>query len=258
MRKHNIILSMTTWPPRFSSARVVMDDIIRQRKQEGLEDAVHCVLVLSEEEVGTEAADSLISYMEEIGVEVIIDRGNIMSHKKLIPTLEAYPDAAILVVDDDNIQAPGWLRTFVQDHEAHPYDIIFGQGSSTVFACDGKIMEKRDTACMFMQLRGEVVEHLKPASGAAGTLYPAHTFTDSRFFDRELLMRTSPTSDETWQYAFAKIAGKTFRLLSACNIPSSASANQMVALYNKNRDIYSLIHNSIASAIPEYSPELFS
>ena len=50
MFSDKIILSMTTWPPRFSSAIVAMSSIIQQRKNATLTDDVHCVIVLSEEE----------------------------------------------------------------------------------------------------------------------------------------------------------------------------------------------------------------
>lgn len=247
---------MTTWPPRFSTAGYAMKIILQQRKDDRLEDRVHCVLVVSEEEVcATEnraKACELMDEMTRVGVEVIIDKGNIKSHKKLIPTLERYPDNAILIVDDDNAQTDGWLRTFVKDHDEHPNDIIYGQGNSHVYYEGGKIIESRDISFFFENHCGLLTTDVKPASGAAGTLYPEHTFTDSRFFDREIFMRLSPTSDETWQWAFAKIAGKTFRGLSACNTPCLMGANQKCALGKINEPRYTEIHNAIAAEIPEY------
>ena len=99
---------MTT--PRFTSAVVAMSSIIEQRKEDSLADKVHCVLVLSEEEVSStyHQACELMRKMDEIGVEVIIDRGNIRSHKKLMPALGKYPCNPILVVDDDVLQRKGW------------------------------------------------------------------------------------------------------------------------------------------------------
>ena len=234
---------MTTWPPRFSSAKVAMDNIIQQRRKAKLQERVHCVLVLSEEEVcdsryRKEGCD-LIRHMEKLNVEVIYDRGNIRSHKKLIPVLEKYPDATVLVVDDDNIQQDGWLQTFIQDHDAHPDEIIYGQGNRLISVKNGRICEDTD-------------HYVVPASGASGTLYPAHTFTDKRFFDRNLFMSLCPSDDETWQFVFAKIAGKKFRCLSSHNFPLTAGANQAGSLYNENRDHYTYIHNRIAAAIPEY------
>ena len=249
-----IILSMTTWPPRFAVAYEAMAAIVEQVKEDNLQYRVHCVMVLSEEEAcATEtrrAACHLMCEMYKLGVEVIIDQGNIMSHKKLMPTLEKYPNNPILVVDDDNTQWPGWLKTFVSDHDKHPNDIIYGQSLSHVEVQGDRIVETREPFAY--EQTGNVTVNMKPASGSAGTLYPAHTFTDPRFFDRELFMRLSPTSDETWQWAFAKIAGKTFRQLSGCNIPFMLSAPPDSALWHLNKDKYTDIHNAIAKEIPEY------
>ena len=246
---------MTTWPPRFAVAQQAMSAIVEQVKEANLQERVHPVLVVSEEEVcfskTRKEACELMDEMTWLGVEVIIDSGNIRSHKKLIPTLEKYPNNPILVVDDDNTQWPGWLKTFVSDHDNHPNDIIYGQSLSHVELQGDRIVEVREQSIPF-ENAGKVTYNMKPANGSAGTLYPAHTFTDPRFFDRELFMRLSPTSDETWQWAFAKIAGKTFRQLSGCNIPFMLSAPPDSALWHLNKDKYTDIHNVIAKEIPEY------
>ena len=254
MDSNTIILSMTTWPPRYSTTASVMQEHIFQRKASGLEDKVHCVLVLSEEEAcstySRENACKLMAAMDEMGVEVIIDKGNIRSHKKLIPTIEKYPNNPILVVDDDAIQRAAWLSTYVEDHAMYPDTIIYGQSQSRISVNDGIIHEER--SMMPSSRAGKESIDLKPASGAAGTLFPAHTFKDERFYDRELFMKVSPTSDETWQYAFAMIEHPKFRCLSKCNMTTFAGANQECALFNTNRNLYDKIHNDIAKAVPDY------
>lgn len=246
---------MTTWPPRFAVAQQAMAAIVEQVKEANLQERVHPVLVVSEEEVcfskTRKEACELMDEMTWLGVEVIIDSGNIRSHKKLMPTLEKYPNNPILVVDDDNTQWPGWLKTFVRDHDKHPNDIIYGQSLSHVELQGDKIVEVREQSIPF-ENAGKVTYNMKPANGAAGTLYPAHTFTDPRFFDRELFMRLSPTSDETWQWAFAKIAGKTFRQMSGNNMPMKLGAPPDSALWHLNKGKYTDIHNAIAAEIPEY------
>lgn len=244
---------MTTWPPRYNDAVKAMAEIVKQREKYNLEDKVHCILVLSEDEVKNTptSSKSLIMFMKDMDVEIVIDKGNIRSHKKLIPTLERYPDNPILVIDDDLQQQDLWLRTFVKDHEAYPEDIIYGMSRSKICVNkDGIIHEER--LKMLYSQPGLKSINLKPANGASGTLYPAHTFKDKRFFDRELFMKVSPTSDETWQFAFAMFERPSFRCLSGHNIPYSIGAKEDCALYNTNVHIYDKIHNDIAAVIPEY------
>ena len=256
MMDKKIILSMTTWPPRYETTGNVMAGLVNQIQEDSLQEKVHAVLALSEEEVcstyARKAACELMDEMEKMGVEVIIDHGNTRSHKKLMPALERYPGHAVIVVDDDQRQQNGWLKTFVKDHEEHPDDIIYGMSTSRVFVLDRQIIEERPHGKLWLSTPGKTSTDLKPANGSSGTLYPAGTFQDERFFDRELYMRLSPSSDETWQWAFGKMAGKTYRCLSAHNVPYPSDARTDCALWNENHSKYNDIHAKIAKAIPEY------
>ena len=100
---------MTTWPQRQKICVTAYQSILQQEHSE----PVHYVLVLSSEEFAKD--DDLMAEMERLGVEVIWDKGNIISHKKLMPTLECYPDNPILVVDDDQQQREGWLQAFIDE-----------------------------------------------------------------------------------------------------------------------------------------------
>ena len=239
---------MTTWPPRAADAVKAMYALVRQEHNE----PVKFVVVLSREDFDENA--EIVNEMKQLGVEVIFDEGNIKSHKKLIPTLERYPDHPILVVDDDMIQAKGWLQTFIDDHRAHPSDIIYGLSGSCVEIENGRIVEGLKQRGMFT-FPGKVTHNEKPANGAAGTLYPPGTFTDPRFFDRSLFMQLCPTSDETWQWAWAVMAGKTYRCLSRCNNPLPNGKNEH-ALFTTNIHLYTTYHNAIASAFPKYKEAL--
>lgn len=251
MNKDTIIVSMTTWPPRADYAVLAMQTLVSQKHNLD----VHFVLTLSEEEwEGNGKRESLLDSMMEMGVEIIWDKGNILSHKKLIPTLEKYPNNAILVVDDDRIQQKGWLEQFVQDHQDYPDDIIYGNASSRVLIRKGRIVEGISERGLYT-FPGRVTYSEKPANGSAGTLYPARTFTDKRFFDRELFMRLTPTSDETWQWAWAVMQRCTYRCLSKRN-KSMPIGDSVMPLFHINIRKYSDYHNAIAAEFPEYKAAL--
>lgn len=245
-----IIMSMTTWEPRINSARHAMSSLLGQIKEYGLQDYVHPVLVLSEDDTDSEQVLHLVKDMKESGGEVLIDEGNIRSHKKLIPIIERYPDNAVLVVDDDSLQQRRWLLTFISDHMQNPDYIIYGQNRNCVKVDNDTITEYFDIRKLARP--GEVTTMAKPSSGASGTLYPAHTFEDLRMLDRTQIMLISPTSDETWSFAFAVMQHRKFRCLSSCNYPLPLASNQECALWKTNKDRYSQIHNDIAKFYPEY------
>lgn len=248
--KEEIVVSMTTWPPRALSAPIAMEAITSQKHSI----PVRFVLTVSEDELPM-LPPVLFNEMKRMGVEVLVDGGNRRSHKKLMHVIERWTDATVIVVDDDAQQRDGWLQAFIDDHEAHPTDIIYGQSSSIVEIIDGSIVEGLEQRGLHTH-PGCVTVNCKPANGSSGTLYPAGTFTDKRFFDRDAYMQLSPTSDETWQWAWAVIARRTFRCLSRCNYPFMIGADQTCALWHENARLYSTIHNTIASRYPEYMTAL--
>lgn len=243
---------MTTWPPRERSCIEAYRYLMQQEHSE----PVKFILVLSKEEWGNGKANPsrLLKEMEELGVEVIWDEGNIYSHKKLIPTLESYPNYDILVCDDDGRHQDGWLQTFIDDHKKYLNEIIYGVSISKVEVIGKRIYE--DNRRFDYTSPGKRTLNLKPANGAGGTLYPAGTFTDPRFFDRDLFMHLSPTSDETWQWAWAVMAGRQYRCLSKHNYSLLLDSNQECALWNINRNRYNEYHNAIAGFFPEYRDKL--
>lgn len=244
---------MTTWPPRGRSCIEAYMNIVQQRYSE----PVKFILVLSKDEWTAESSKTIVDAMNGMDVQVMWDDGNRLSHKKLMPVLERYPNEDILVVDDDVTHQDGWLQTFINDHKKHPKDIIYGVSISKVEIIDGRIFEDTVHRGLYVS-QGKVTRNEKPANGAAGTLYPAGTFTDQRFFDRKAYMKLCPTSDETWQWAWAVIEGRKHRCLSGCNFPHALNANQECALWNINRNKYSNYHNAIAEAYPEYKEKLLS
>ena len=245
------IVSMTSWPPRINSVASAFRAVIEQ-KEEGMN--VKFVLALSTEEFPNKEAD-LPRELLELPIEVLWTERNTRSHKKLMPVLREYPEDVIIVIDDDTRQVGGWLKTMIQDHEKHPQDIIFGQRTSVVpIGVGGNICEVRNGKTY--ELKGAVAYTQKPASGAAGTLFPPHTFTREEFFDEDLMMELSPTCDETWQWAFGLMEGRTFRALSGCNIPMPNESNQECSLIHTNKVTINKIHAAIAARFPEYKVEL--
>lgn len=249
--KDTIIISMTSWAPRLNSVASSYKAILNQ-----IEDDmnVHCILVLSIEEFPKKEQE-LPEDILKLPVEILWTERDIRSHKKLIPTIKKYPDNAILVVDDDICQVGGWLKTFINDHKKYPNDIIFGQSNSICYVDDNDVIHEYTSLYTHIdcQCPGKVSHTQKISSGAAGTLFPAHIINNPDFYNEDLLMEISPTCDETWQWAFALMEGRTFRALSDCNIPIyNTDANDDCALVKTNINILDDIHANIAKRYPLY------
>ncbi len=141
----------------------------------------------------------------------------------------------------------------METHKKYPNDIIVGAFWKKFSLQNGNVIEQ---TCMNDTYRttkyaNKVMVGYKPANGTGGTLYPPGTFTDKRFFDKELYMKLSPSSDETWQFCFNIIEGRTFRQLPIAHNERFIDDSQKVAM-NKNPGRYKQIYSDLYKAFPEF------
>lgn len=248
---------MTSWPKRIHCVAKAYGSILMTSIDKSL---YHCVLVLSEEEFPHKEKDlpsDLLLFIEHKLIELIWIKENTKSHKKLMPTLAKYPNNPILVIDDDVIRSEEWLKAFIADHEKYPNDIIVGAFWKKFILKNNNIAEQlciRDTYNT-TKYCGKIMMGYKPANGTGGTLYPAGTFTDKRFFDKNLYMKLSLSSDETWQYCFNIIEGRTFRQLSTPYKELFISDSQKYAM-NKDDNRYKQIYEKLFVVFPEFKEKL--
>lgn len=262
MNKETVIISMASYPGRIDDVCRVWESILNQECVE----KCHCVLSLEIPEFPNRENDlpeDLKNLIESKKIEVIWHPTHIRSHKKFMSPLSKYPDNPLLVVDDDIVRSEGWLKRFFEMHEKYPNDIIAGS-ISYWWDQDGIIHRFDDTKGVrcggFSNVPNLIYNTAKPSSGA-GTFYPAHTFTDRRFFDENLFMSLSPTSDETWAYCFNVIEDRTIRMLDEVFDPSlntiKESQKDPNALYKFNGLTgYQNISNSLFEAFPEFKEKL--
>ena len=46
-----------------------------------------------------------------------------------MPTLKKYPDATVIITDDDEERPDWWLQMFIDDHKKYPNDVIVGESA---------------------------------------------------------------------------------------------------------------------------------
>lgn len=253
--KGEVIVSMTSYPARIIGVERVWQSILSQETDEPF----RCVLTLAEEEFPDKRLPKFLQRLIDEGkVELIWYPRNIRSHKKIIPVLHKYPDATVITVDDDIERPQGWLKVLLEDHRKYPHDII---SNGLSYYLDGKLELQRlrglkqATAKGKNHIPGLVSNFIRFLSGS-GTLFPAHTFTDERFFNESLCMSLCPTSDENWLFLFAILADKTIRQTSkvydesATHIPGSQAPD--ISLWKQNRKNYPLILQKLLTVFPEF------
>lgn len=258
-RKGRLIVSMTSYPARIGGAADIWKSVLRQKTDEPF----RCVMVLSEEEFPNHRLpDDLQRLVKDGWIELLWWPRNTRSHMKLYPVMQTWPDADVITIDDDMYKPQGWLQNMIEDHRRWPQDVI---SNSFTYNLDSNMGWHRMLDLPQKVSKGKndvpglVFQFARICSGH-GTLFPAHTFTDERFFDEKAMMRLAPTCDETWMWMWAMLSGREFRQSSwiydesALTVPGTQK--MPTALYKANRLIYDKMYEDLFREYPQFKEEL--
>lgn len=125
------------------------------------------------------------------------------SHRKLIHTLELYPQDIIITCDDDMMYRSNWLRLLYLEHLEKPNYIVGNQTRYIRYSKNGELLPYKEWV-----YKGD--EPFNPKAvipiGAEGVLYPpnklSHQTTNS-----ELFLKLTPKADDLWFKAMAILEG---------------------------------------------------
>ena len=161
------------------------------------------------------------------------------SHRKLIHTLELYPDAVIVTCDDDQLYPNDWLERLIEDHKRFPGEIIANECKLIACSADGETLP-------YKQWPGKVSAGFSDASlmpvGYGGVLYPPDSLLPV-VTDSELFLKLAPKADDLWFKAMSYLKGTPCRKASkpsATPIPVIGTRQTTLAQSNvkldQNRD----------------------
>ncbi|KAG4082926.1 nucleotide-diphospho-sugar transferase [Neocallimastix lanati (nom. inval.)] len=262
--QEKLIVSLTSYPDRIKYVKLVLESLVNQSVPYSM---YHIVLVLAIPEFPNKENDLPVNLMEFINkypdlIEILWYERNINSHKRLIPTLKKYPNNPILICDDHIIRKQWWINMFLEDHNKYPNDIIFGASNQYLTAEykweSYKYLYLKSEAGKLNAIKNMIINTGKPMNGFGGILFPINTFTDKRFFEEDLLMKLSPSSDESWQWCFNIIENKVLRQSSKIYDYSKdiIRDSQGTSLYRVDDTNYDLILKNLINEFPDFKKKL--
>jgi hypothetical protein len=129
------------------------------------------------------------------------------SHRKLIHSLELYPEKIIVTCDDDLMYDATWLQRLYQSHVQHPRDIIAHESRLITFTAPG---QPAPYAEWKTEARTDITEPWLMPIGYGGVLYPPNClYGDVQ--NRDLFLRLTPKADDLWFKAMSYLAGTNTR-----------------------------------------------
>lgn len=127
---------------------------------------------------------------------------DIKSYKKLIPTLEAYPDDIIITCDDDIYYRKNMVERLVAAYQKDSAHIYTHRAHRITFTNDGIVEPYNDWE---MEIFGVGGRSIFP-TGGGGCLYKRSLLYPD-ICDEELFMRLAPKADDVWFYFMELMQG---------------------------------------------------
>jgi hypothetical protein len=190
-----LIVSLTSYPARFGSLHLTLACLLDQSVK-----ADRTILWIAHQDMGK--LPSEVRNLKTRGLEIRAC-DDLRSFKKLIPTLEAFPDAFIATADDDVYYPRNWLETLVGG--VRDGVITCYRAHRILRTADGKLAPYSMWANDVQDRRARQPSIDLLPTGAGGILYPPHSF-DQRVTDGSLYERHCPDGDDLWFYWCARLA----------------------------------------------------
>lgn len=193
-----IIVSMTTYPKRFSDLELCLKSLLLQTIKPD-----KIIVYLGADSVGMDLPSN-IKRFEEYGIEFKIDEeNNLRSYKKFFYAMQEYPDDVVITADDDIIYPDDWLESLVNSYKKYPHSI----SARRVHMMKLQYGEIAPYNSWKDQYRKEI----KPCNalfptGCGGVLYPPHSL-DERAFDKDVFMDICTNADDVWLKCMALLNG---------------------------------------------------
>ena len=194
----NIIVSLTSYGERIAELKYTLYSLVVQSVRP---EKIIVNLAFEDEKY----LNNELRFFEKYGVEFFFCK-NIRSYKKLLPTLERFPNACIVTTDDDMYYERNWLKRLYEEHLRHPNDIC------------GHLAYKLTHNNRGIKPYSEWTHNYKAACedqsifliGCNGILYPSRCFhTD--ILNEKLYTTLAPFADDIWFYFMSIINGRKIR-----------------------------------------------
>lgn len=190
-----VVVSLTSYGRRIEIAYMAIASIMRQTRKPN-----RIVLWLGEEE-RERPLPATLDLLKKRGLEVRYCH-DLKSHTKLLPALKAFPDAAVITIDDDVMYNMELIDRLVRAHLREPRTVWGARATRIALGPDGRVLPYKK----WREAPAESASPLNFLTGVGGILYPPHILPDE-VHDEETFMRLAPTADDLWFKAMEMKAG---------------------------------------------------
>lgn len=217
-----LVVSLTSHPHRFPTLILTLRALLQQTVM-----ADHIILWVTKGEhclLPKEIRD-----LQEAGIEIRIVE-ELRSYKKILPALDAFPDAFICTADDDTYYWPTWLEELVDGYDHRDPTVTCHRAHGLVVDARGQLKPYAQWQ-RHVRPRGKAM-HLFP-TGCMGVLYPPGTLAHTAD-DRAAAFERCPLADDVWLYWIGQRNGTHYKTVGRRRRQISWPGSQRVSLWSYN------------------------
>lgn len=192
-RTPKLVVSLTTYPARINTVYKTISTLMTQTIK-----ADEIVLWLAEEQFPNKELPENLTRLQQFGLSIKWCE-NIMSFKKLVPSLREYPEDIIVTADDDIFYPENYLENLYSSYLANPEYIHANRAFVIKKDKYGKYLIKSRNyfynKTYLPSFRNEIMT-------GYGTLFPPHSL-NLEVLNSETFMKLMPTNDDCWFWGMA-------------------------------------------------------
>ena len=220
-----MVISLTSIPSRFRTLHLVVRSLLAQTHR-----PKKIVLWLNEQ-IKSSVPRQILKLQSEL-FEIHYSKLH-CSHRKLIHSLELFPDDVIITCDDDMIYRKDWLHLLYKAHLLNPGRVI---GNHTLHINHDSHNQPLPYSEWKYPVEQDVNVRAIIPIGAWGILYPPNCLS-SQVLDVDLFLKIAPKNDDLWFKAMALL--KNTISMEASELPGEPIpiiGSQKISLKQENRD----------------------
>lgn len=222
---HPLIVSLTSYPARYPTLAKTLKSLLDQDVA-----ADRTILWIAQGDAA--ALPQEVRALEAQGLEIRLCE-DLRSFKKLIPALQAFPDAAIVTADDDVYYGRDWLGRLVAASDPSDPAILCHRAHIAEIESDGRFRSYWDWP--------KETEHRSDLdsgrrifpTGVGGILYPPAALDDG-VLDVDAFQRICPSADDIWFFWMGELRGTPQRRVEGRCVVVAWDGSQDVGLIQQN------------------------
>lgn len=181
-----VIISLTSIPSRLASIHLTIRSLLLQEKKP------EKIILWLHFDLRNQLPKSLAELQGNLFEIRYVDLN--CSHRKLIHSLEAFPDKIIVTCDDDLMYDSTWLLRLYKDHERYPGSVIAHECRLIAYDAEGNTLPYKSWKT---ESRTDLTEKWLMPIGYGGVLYPPSCLYKD-VCNRDLFLKLTPHADDLW------------------------------------------------------------